>query len=242
MIGNYYKVAWRNIAKRKLYALINAFGLSIGIAFLPFIYLLQDEKVLINFQVNKENTLPDQQQALSSWPSKMGKRPFAETVNQNAKFEVMLDELSEVQHMSRYIGPITGSLRYEERVFSERFTAIDSGFFNMFSFKQLAGNPAALFKNKTDIVITPKVAEKYFGAENPIGKTVSINLNGESAYTIVGVFEAPRANSSLTFDILVPLTSLAWYQPTWDNHAFPTFVQLESRLTSVLSKQTQCPE
>ena len=231
MIGNYYKIAWRNIAKRKLYALINAFGLSIGIAFCLFIYLfIQDEKSFDQFQVNKENIYLINNKRFEFMAFKNGEKdPFAETVNQNAKLgEVMLDELAEVQHMSRYIGPITGSLRYEERVFSERFTAIDSGFFNMFSFKQLAGNPAALFKNKTDIVITPKVAEKYFGAENPIGKTVSINLNGENVYTIVGVFEAPPANSSLTFDILVPLTSLAWYQPTWDNHAFPTFVQLES--------------
>ncbi len=201
MIGNYYKVAWRNIAKRKLYALINAFGLCIGIAFCLFIYLfIQDEKSFDQFQVNKNDIYLVNNKRFEFMAFKNGEKdPFAETVNQNAKLgEVMLDELAEVQHMSRYIAQINGSLRYQEKVFTEQFTAVDSGFFNMFSFKQLRGNPATLFKNKSDIVITPKVAEKYFGAENPIGKTVSINLNGEGAYTVVGVFEAPPANSSLT--------------------------------------------
>lgn len=231
MIGNYYKVAWRNIAKRKLYALINAFGLSIGIAFCLFIYLfIQDEKSFDQFQVNKENIYLINNKRFEFMAFKNGEKdPFAETVNQNAKLgEVMLEELAEVQHMTRYIGSVMGSLSYQDKVFTERFTAVDSGFFKMFSFKQLRGNPATVFKNKTDIVITPRVAEKYFGAEDPIGKTLNINLNEEGAYTVVGVFDAPPANSSLSFDILIPLTSLAWYQPTWDNHAFPTFVQLES--------------
>lgn len=231
MVANYYKVALRNIAKRKLYSLINSFGLSIGIAFCLLIYLfIKDEKSFDQFHGHKKDIYLVSNRRFEFMAFKNGEKdPFGETVNQNAKLgEVMLDELAEVQHMTRYIGPIMGSLRYQEKVFTERLTAVDSGFFKMFSFKQLAGNPAALFKNKSDIIITPAIAAKYFGTENPIGKTVNINLNGEGVYTVAGVFEAPPSNSSLSFDILIPLTSLAWYQPTWDNHAFPTFVQLES--------------
>lgn len=229
MIGNYYKVALRNIAKRKLYSLINSFGLSIGIAFCLFIYLfIGDEKSFDQFHLQKKDIYLVSNHRFEFMAFKNGEKdPFAETVNQNAKLgEVMLDELAEVQHMTRYLGPMMGSLRYQEKVFTERLTAVDSGFFKMFSFKQLAGNPAHLFKNKSEIIITPAIAEKYFGTENPIGKTVNINLSGESAYTVVGVFEAPPANSSLSFDVLVPLESFAWFQSNWDNHGFPTFIQL----------------
>lgn len=231
MIGNYYKVAFRNIIKRKLYSVINSFGLSTGIAFCLFIYLfIQDEKTFDQFHINKKDIYLINNKRFDFMAFKNGEtEPFGETVDQNAKLgEVMLEELGEVQHMTRYVTSISGMLRYQEKVFSEKFTAVDSGFFKMFSFRQLTGNSANLFKKNSDIVITQKIAEKYFGEENPIGKTVTIDLNGESEYTVAGVVESPPSNSSLSFEILIPLEKTPWYQSTWDSHSFPTFVQLQS--------------
>lgn len=231
MIENYYKVAFRNIVKRKLYSFINSFGLSIGIALCLFIYLfIQDEKNFDQFHVNKKDIYLINNKRFDYMAFRNGdKEPFGEEVNQNAKLgEVMVEELAEVQHMTRYVASINGLMRYQEKVFSENFTGVDSGFFKIFSFKQLAGNHSNLFKNNTDIVITPKVALKYFGEEDPIGKTVSLDLSGESIYTVVGVIDSPPSNSSISFEILIPLAKIPWFQSTWDSHGYPTFVKLHS--------------
>ena len=217
--------------KRKLYSFINSFGLSIGIAFCLLIFLfIQDEKSFDQFHDNKNNIYLINNKRFEFMRFKNGeKEPFGETVDQNAKLgEAMLEELSEVQYMTRYVGSISGLLRYHEKVFSEKFTGVDSGFFKMFSFKLLAGNPEKVFKNNTDIVITPKVVEKYFGDEDPIGKLMTLDLNGESAFTVVGVVDAPPPNSSISFDILIPVEKSPRFQDTWDSHEYPTFVQLHS--------------
>ena len=108
----------------------------------------------------------------------------------------------------------------------KRFKCVDSSFFKMFSFKLLKGNPDRVFRDKSEIVLTQKVAEKYFGDEDPIGKQMVIDVNGESAVTVSGIIEDAPANSSISFEILIPLEKLSWYKSTWDNRSFPTFVQL----------------
>jgi putative ABC transport system permease protein len=155
------------------------------------------------------------------------KQPFGETADQTSKLgEVVREELPEVRHMTRYEASVHGLFNCQGKVFSETFTGVDSGFFKMFSFKLLAGNPSNIFKNKTDLVITPKIAEKYFGQEDPIGKLVTIDLNGKSTYIVAGVIEAPPSNSSLSFEILMPVENVPWYQSSWDSRSYPTFVQV----------------
>ena len=229
MIGNYFKVASRNILKRKLYSFINAFGLSIGIAFCLLIYLfIQDENSFDQFHVNKHEIYRIDNRIFEFMEFKNGsKDPFGERETQHGKLgEVMVDELAEVNAMTRYFGPVGGQLRYNEKVFSYGFRCVDSNFFKMFSFKLLAGNPDKIFKDKSEIVLTREVAEKYFGDEDPIGKQMILDLGEESPVTVTGVIEDPPANSSLPFKILIPLEKLSWYKSTWDNHSFPTFVQL----------------
>jgi putative ABC transport system permease protein len=229
MVANYYKVAFRNIVKRKLYSFINSFGLSIGIAFCLLIYLfIVDEQGFDKFHSNKNDIYLIINRRFEFMAFKNGeKQPFAETADQTSKLgEVVREELSEVRHMTRYEATIHGLFSYQEKVFSETFTGVDSGFFKIFSFKLLAGDAANIFKNKTDLVITPKIAEKYFGQEDPIGKIVTIDLNGESSYIVAGVIEAPPSNSSLSFEILMPLENEPWFESSWDRRSYPTFIQV----------------
>lgn len=248
MIRNYFKVASRNILKRKLYSFINAFGLSIAIAFCILIYLfIRDEKSFDRFHVNKNDIYRVDNKTFEYAAFKRGeKEPFTETPRHQAKLgEVMLEELPEVKAMTRYSGGDGGLLRYREKVFSERFTAVDSSFFNMFSFKILQGAQERIFQHPSEIVLTPRIAEKYFGDEDPVGKMMVLNvgsylnIGGEKAVTVSAVVESPPANSSFSFDILVPMQILPWFESTWDgNSNYPTFVQLrpETVLASFESK------
>src|SRR5688572_10063394 len=154
IVLKYYKVELRNIVKRKLYSVINSFGLSIGITFCLLIYLfIVDERSFDQFHANKNDIYLIINRRFEFMAFKNGeKQPFGETVDMTSKLgEVVREELPEVRHMTRYEASVHGLFNYREKVFSETFTGVDSGFFKMFSFKLLAGDPANIFKNKTDL-------------------------------------------------------------------------------------------
>ncbi|MGC1241087.1 MAG: ABC transporter permease [Chryseosolibacter sp.] len=229
MIRNYFKIASRNIAKRKLYSVINAIGLSLGIAFCMLIHLfIEDEKSFDQFHVNKSDIYRINNKRFDFRAFKGGEKdPFSHDVNMPSKLgEVMLEEMGQVKSMTRYVRSVGGFLRYNEKVFTQSFTAVDSGFFEMFSFTLLAGNPDIIFDGGPSIVLTPKVAEKYFGTENPIGKLMTLGIGKETIVTVVGVIEAPPANSSLNFEVLIPVEKVSWFKSTWDDRSYATFVQL----------------
>jgi putative ABC transport system permease protein len=233
MFGSYVKVASRNIAKRKLYSFINAFGLSIATAFCTLIYLyVQDEKSFDQFHQNREHIY----QILTSnfEPSKFESGdpvPYSRNPYMPAALgDVMLDELPEVQHMTRFVNYNQGIMRYGTNAFTQKFTGVDSGFFKMFSFKILAGDSRNPLRNVSDAVLTPAVAHKYFGDENPIGKIFTMDSNGDvKSFTVTAIIEAPPANSSLVFDMLVPMDAIPWFvssRSNWGSSSFPTFVQV----------------
>lgn len=231
MIGNYFKVASRNILKRKMYSLINAFGLSIGIAFCILIYLfIRDEKSFDQFHANKNQIYRMEAKGNSKNPSRR------DASLQLGLRNVLKEEVPQIKYATRFNNGITAVLQYRDKLFSEKITYVDGDFFKMFSFKLLTGNAEKLFENKLEVVITPEIAEKYFGKEDAMGKTISIDNGGERLFTVAGIIEAPPANSSLDFKILVPEESIPGYEKrmtNWTAFGTPCFVQLLDNVDSV---------
>jgi putative ABC transport system permease protein len=230
MIGNYFKTASRNMMKRKLYSFINAFGLSVAIAFCTLIYLfVQDEKSFDSFQENKDQIYRIESKSFDTW-----KHDAADPYQKHAWIQVCLapvleEELPEVERVTRYNPDYEGILRYEDKVFTEKITFVDADFFSMFSFPLIKGSKEKIFQNNTDVVITPEVATKYFGNDDPIGKSIAIDCEGEKPYTVVAIIEPAPANSSLHFKILVTQQNKPGYERSmkqWGNFNTPTFVQL----------------
>ena len=228
MIGNYFKVASRNILKRKMYSFINAFGLSICIAFCILIYLfIRDEKSFDQFHANK-NQIYRMEARIN--PKNSSRRDAS---LQLGLLNVLKDELPEIKYATRFHSGRTVVLKYRDKIFSEKIAYVDGDFFNMFSFKLLAGNAAKLFENKLDVVITPEIAEKYFGKDDAMGKTISIDQGGEKLFTVAGIMEAPPANSSIEFKILVPEESIPGYgklMTDWTTFGAPCFIQLQNNV------------
>jgi len=230
MINNYLKVAARNIAKRKMYSFINAFGLSIGIAFCILIYLyIVDEKSFDQFHVNKSQIYRMEEKSYDTWQQDPANPYNRSAWLQTGLKQALKDELPEVEYATRFNADNTAIFRSGEKVFTERITYVDGDFFKMFSFRLLKGNADKLFQNKAEVVLTPAIAKKYFGDEDPIGKMVLIDHEGEKSFTVVGIIEAPPANSSLSFQILIPQENRPGYDRNvtrWGNFNTPTFVQL----------------
>lgn len=230
MIGNYFKVAARNIQKRKLYSFINAFGLSIGICFCMLIFLfIQDERSFDSFHVNKQDIYRIEEKSFDTWqhdaPDPYRKSAWIQTALQPA----LKEELAEVLYATRYNADHTGIFRYGDKVFTEKITYVDPDFFRMFSFPLTGVNPDKVFEDKAEIILTPAIAKKYFGDEDPIGKTLRVDNEGEKSFTVVGIIEPAPANSSLHFETLIPQENRPGYERNlkqWGNFNTPTFVQL----------------
>lgn len=230
MFGNYVKVAARNIGKKKLYSFINAFGLSIGIAFCMLIFLfIRDEKSFDQFHTNKHLIYRIESKSMNLWQPDPESPYMKSAWIQLPLAQALKDELPEVEFATRYNDTNEAIFRHEDKVFTEELTYVDADFFRMFSFSLLKGNPEKVFENKTDLVLTEAMAEKYFGNEDPIGKTISIDNNGAKAYTVTGIIEESPANSSLHYKALVRQENRSSYEfhlTRWGNSNTPTFVQL----------------
>lgn len=96
-------------------------------------------------------------------------------------------------------------MRHEDRKFVEtRFYFTDPEVFDVFSFRLLEGDPGRALTAPFSVVITPAVAERYFGQQNPIGKALQIDWAGTLyELTVTGTIEAPPADSHLQFEMLL---------------------------------------
>src|SRR5690606_2540774 len=231
MLGNYFKVAARNIAKRKLYSFINAIGLSIGIAFCVLLYLyIEDERSFDQIQENKDYIFRLNEVSYNTWAAKAGEDVMRRSAYLPLPLGIaMKDEIPEIKYVTRFNDGGQTIFRYGDKVFTENIAFVEADFFKMFTFPVIAGSADQFFKDKYEVILTPEIATKYFGNEDPIGKVVTLDLQGEKEFTVTGVVEAPPANSSLDFKILIPLANKFWYERNleqWGNFSYPTFIQV----------------
>lgn len=230
MISNYIKIAGRNMAKRKMFSFINAFGLSIGIAFCILIFLyIKDEQSFDKFHENRSKIYRVEEKGYDTWePDPENPYNYSAYI-QTALGPVLKDEVPQVQYAARFNSNGNAVVANGDKVFSENIEFTDPDFFKMFSFRVLAGNVDELLTNKYQVVLIPEMAEKYFGTQDVLGKTLTIDIQGEKEFTVVGLIEKAPKNSSFDYDILVPQTVRAYYDfnsENWGNFNTPTFIQL----------------
>lgn len=226
LLNNYFKVGIRSFARTKTYFSINLVGLVIGLTSVFYIlFYIQHELNYDSFhessdQIYRINTLMQRASGSINYPiippavGPAVEESFAE-IQRTARLRYAYDVL--MQHEDRSF--------YEEKVFFA-----ESSFLEMFSFEWLAGNPQNALSEINTIVLTSAVSTKYFGNENPLGKTIT--YNNEIDLKVIGVIEDVPANSHFSFDFLIsfetfkpgpgslePLTSWRWL-------GFLTYVQL----------------
>ncbi len=218
MFKNHIRIALRQLRKQKAYALINISGLALGMS-CTFLILLwaRDERGYDQFHENAGSIY----RVVVEW--KENSRRGARTPAPLA--EAMLQELPEVAKSVRLHKRPRMVLRHGERGFYEEGELrADPTLFDIFTFPFVAGNREAL---ESGMVITQKMARKYFGEADPLGKV--LNVNNWFEVPVSGVLaELPR-NSSLQFDFVLALNPLKKFWPGgfgWGNFAHETFIQL----------------
>ncbi len=193
---NYYKTAWRNLTRNKIFSVINILGLSLGIAaFLMIVNYLRFENSFDDFHTKKERIF----RIPMAVAEKDGKeQTFAFTYP--ALAPALLKDFPEIEEAVR-LRRRSGIVRSGEQRFSEGgIYYADASFFKIFTFPIINGVSTNPFSGLNDAVITASTAKKYFGNENAVGKT--LNYNNED-YIIKAVVADPPTASHLDFDILL---------------------------------------
>jgi putative ABC transport system permease protein len=238
MLKNYFLIAFRNIVKNLGFSLINILGLSIGItATLLILLWVQDELSFDRFHNNADNLYQVEENQYYSG------EVYHVTVTPYPSGPVWKEEIPEITDACRYQWPSGMLFRYGEKAFYESgCIAVDQSFFSMFSFPIIQGDKQTLLAEPYSTVMTNETAQKYFGDEDPLGKTLLVNNKYE--FTVTGIVENPPKNSTLSFDLLVPfdyLKETGQYSDHWGSNSIRTYVQLNENaiIDSVNRKLTQ---
>ncbi|MFN7116272.1 MAG: ABC transporter permease [Saprospiraceae bacterium] len=191
MWRNHLKMAWRNFRRDRTYALFNLGGLAIGLTVcLAILLYVQDEWSYDRFHANAERIVLLQQ--------------FEGSAAGGGAWKPLLEqELSQVEQVTR-LAPVKVLLTVGDQSFYEpNFYFADSNVFNVFTFPLLHGDVKNALNQPYSVILSEAMAKKYFGNENPVGKT--IRYDKKQDLFITGVMKNLPDNSHQDIDFLTDM-------------------------------------
>ena len=207
MLRSYFKISYRHLAKNKTFAAINILGLAVGMAAALLIYeyvsfeksfdtfhTQADQIYRVTTEWNKSITPEDKRATTVAWSGPGVKEEFPEVL-----------EYARFAPMESFTGYNAVSYNKTEINENEIYLA-DPGFLKIFSFKLLKGDINKALADPTNVVITERIAKKYFQGRDPIGKELFIDTHGnlaENNFKVTGVVQDPPDNSHINFDFLI---------------------------------------
>lgn len=197
MFKNYFKTAWRNIRKNKLFSAINILGLSIGIAtcFVIMLYV-QDELSYDRFNSNADNI------ARIAFNANMGGGKIFETSVMAPVAQTMKNDFAEVQDATRLAPFGTPKIMVKNKLFKDdQFALVDPNFFNIFTLPLIKGDAKTALLQPNTVILSETTAKKYFGNDDAIGKTIVYINNNNQLFKVTGVMKDVPANSHFHFDM-----------------------------------------
>ncbi|MFH1250361.1 MAG: ABC transporter permease [bacterium] len=205
MFKNYMKIAWRSIFRYKIYSFLNIGGLAIGIAsFLFILFYVVDE-----LSYDKHHSKADNIYRVCRLYIANGVEEDAVTLSWPAGPALQNAYPAMIKKYVRFFNFQTPKLmvEYEQKKFNERrFFLADSTVFDVFDYEFVFGNPDGALDRPFTILITESIAQKYFGDENPLGKSLTVERQGE--FEITGVIKDLPSQSHLIFDFLASMSTV----------------------------------
>ena len=210
MLGNYFKIAYRNLRKNKVYSIINIGGLAIGMAcFLLIALYMQNELSYDRYHEEAEHIyrVIHDRNAEDSETWVWGNAPIGPALK---------SDFPDIVEKVQFSGRSDILLSYEDNAIQEsECFYVDATVFEVFSWPLIYGDSKTALETPYSIVLTETTAKKYFGNENPVGKTLK-GIGGraaDGAYTVTGVMRDVPSNSHFSFDILMSMGSFYQSRP-----------------------------
>ena len=221
MLLHYIKTTFRATRKAPVYAFLNITGLALGITCAALIFLWVEDERSFDRSVAKHNQLYsvrmnlDYAGKIESYTSIPGPMPAA--------IKATVPGIANISRMG--FGRELFGL--DDKSFYENGGYVDPAYFSMLQLHFIRGNAAGFNKLHT-LALSEKMAAKFFGKTDPVGKT--LRVNSQQAYTITGVYSDPPPNVSLRFNWLAPVGNFLqqnrWLE-SWATYGIPTLLELQ---------------
>ncbi len=222
MIKNFFKVAFRNILSNKSTSFLNIFGLSIGLAAALLILLwIQHELSYDKFFDDADQIYRvEEDQHYSGDIYHVNVTPYPS----GAEWKRRIPEIIEYTRFSSL--PRVLFEKDDMKMFEDNLRGVDSTFFRMFSFSFKYGDPSTALSEPHTIVLSEELAEKYFGDEDPLGQSITIEKQFD--FRVTGVLEKMPDNTVVRFDAVIPFRFLEQIGVTndqWGSNSIVTYVK-----------------
>ncbi|PNW29726.1 ABC transporter permease [Formosa algae] len=225
MIKNYIKIAWRSLKTNRLFSAVNILGLALGLAttLLLFLFILH-ERSFDSMYAKKDRIyrvlLHTTEEGIETWaqvPSALSPQ--------------LTEHIPSAQQSGRLLKNDYGGnafIKAGDNILTEsKLFWIDPSILEMFDVNILSGMGAKALTKPNTILLSKSTAKRYFGSENPLGKTLTVD--NRNTFEVKGIFEDFSEHSSLQFNAVVPIMMRQEAKhPSWGNASFETFVMLNS--------------
>ena len=233
MIRNYLKIAFRNLTKYKFISFINLFGLTVGLTccLLILAFILHE----LSFDKYQPNASRVYRVTRSFNNAETGALSLNLSTIAPPFGPLLENDFKEIENMTRVISNGQTTMKYEEKMFNEENTYFaDPDFFDFFKIDLLKGNPAKALGDPYSIMMTDVIANKYFGNEDPINKTVRINFGNYIDFKVTGIYKPFPSNTHFHPEMLISFNTLndtLIYGPenlrsNWGSNNFFTYIRL----------------
>lgn len=229
MVQNYWNSACRNLMKRKVFSFINIFGLAVGMAsalliltYVAFEFSFDKMHSKSNRIYRVQSTFHEGEVLTDNWAT-----------SSFGYGSAMQENLAGIEDYTR-VGCIIQPeqlVKYGELCLRENEVAYaDPGFFRLFDLELLKGDRATCLSTPGQVVVTERIARKYFRDEEPLGKILIFNSNlGKVSCEVTGVMKEMPSNSHIHYNFLLSYKSLPeWVQEYWYKHEAYTYLLLDS--------------
>jgi len=204
MLGHYLLTLYRSLTRHRLYAALNVAGLGVGIA--VFLVLA----LLVRFETSFDRWLPNAANIyrLTADISLPGLAPEPYALTPPDVLPQLRADYPRIMAGARIVfQDLAEPVSNGKMLANEKVAWCDPDLFNILDLPLIVGDPRAALASPDDIVVSPRIAAKYFGAAKAIGRRLTITMGGEARlYRVSAVLKALPANTHLSFDILAPIT------------------------------------
>jgi putative ABC transport system permease protein len=224
MFRNYFKIAWRNLWKNKVYSIINIAGLAIGMAacivILLFVFYENSFDRFHSKNIYRLNEVQKFPGMVASQKVALSMFPMGPTLQ--------LD-FPEIRNFTRIRWDNKYQLTYRDnRLFLSQIFSVDTSFLHIFDFPLLKGDRATALQQPNSAVLTESAARKLFGNEDPMGKTITHYGSDTTSFKITGIAADVPENSQLQFDALFSFNTFIrrdWMK-NWGGNWLNTYLEL----------------
>jgi putative ABC transport system permease protein len=236
MLKNYFKVAFRYLAKHKGYTLINVLGLAVGIACCILVMIF----VRSEWSYDRFHSKADR--IHRAWLQEFYQGEiFTNVVTPIPLGPVLQDNLAEVETTCRVFA-FNALAKYNNNTFSDLVNMVDSTFFNIFDFNLNEGDLGNPFPSANSVIISQATAKKYFGNGPSMGNNLELQIgNDKVLFTVSGIMKELPRESSIQFAMLIPFSNATLFfsenarTKAWSNVSVETYILLKEGTTTAVA-------